>query len=192
MNEINSQAYIDIEITKGELKVDKNYDYSNMYYPYMPYDKRRGLYYNYQTTPVQLPFEDNDGIDEMDLDYMKKMYPDLAKQIQYYIDEECDKMEYDGSYMYDEYPDREAVNMISEKIYERVMEDPAVRINEVSDEKKDEEVESQQFGYRRFGLRDLIQVMLLNEIFGRRRRYYRRRRRPRYRYPYSSDYYSYY
>ncbi|TCK87894.1 hypothetical protein EDC19_2738 [Natranaerovirga hydrolytica] len=159
-------------------------DFSNMYYPYMPYDSRRGLYYD-PSSPIQMPItEDMDSSDEMDIEYMKRMYPELARQLQYYVDEECDKMEYDGSYMYDEYPDKESLYMMVEKIYERIMSDPSVRINEVfSDSEKDKNeknVESQQFGFGARGLRDLIQVMLLNEIFRRRRRYSRRRRPRRY------------
>ena len=35
---------------------------------------------------------------------MKSMYPMSAKKILPYVEEECDRMEYEGSMIYDEYP----------------------------------------------------------------------------------------
>lgn len=171
----------------------QNYDYLNMYYPYMPYDKKKGMYYGYALSAVQMPYMDENAMDEMDAEYMKRMYNDILKEIQYYVDEECDKMEYDGSYMYDEYPDKEAIANIVEKIYEKLMEEASVTIEEVSSD--DVEVEAQQYGYGSRWLKDLIWVMLSNEIFGRRRRYYRRRKDRHYypRHPYyKPDPYEYY
>lgn len=172
---------------------NSNYDYNNMYYPYMPYDKKKGLYYSYQSTPVQILKQDNDGMEEMDIEYMKKMYPELARQIQAYIDEECDKMEYDGSYMYDEYPDGEVINMIVDKVLEKLQEDSQMSVEEIETESIEKDIDAQnyRYGFGGRGLRDLIAVMLLNEMFGRRRRYYRRRR-PYYRRPRYDDYNYYY
>lgn len=42
---------------------------------------------------------------EKDLDRMRELYPNEVKKIQKYVDEECDRMEYEGSLMFDEYPD---------------------------------------------------------------------------------------
>lgn len=167
----------------------EKYDYSSMYYPYMPYDYKKGMYYNYSDIPIQMPIEDQDGNEEIDCEYMKKMYPKVAKMMQYYIEEECDRMEYDGSYMYDEYPDKEAVLMIIEKLYEKISKDPIVVETEEIDK---EDIEYQQRGYccEPNSLKDLIRVLFLNEMFRRRRRY-NRRRRPRVnyrRYPYGSGY----
>ena len=39
---------------------------------------------------------------ERDMERMKQMYPDKAKKVQRYVEDECDKMEYDGSMMFDE------------------------------------------------------------------------------------------
>lgn len=40
------------------------------------------------------------------IDYVKEMYPKAFAKIQSTIEEECDKMDYVGSPMYDEYPDK--------------------------------------------------------------------------------------
>ena len=43
---------------------------------------------------------------ERDLEYFKQLYPSTVRYIQNEVDNECDKLEYDGSVMFDEYPDR--------------------------------------------------------------------------------------
>lgn len=42
---------------------------------------------------------------EKDLQVMKSFYSRRAARIQEKADRECDRMEYDGSMMFDEYPD---------------------------------------------------------------------------------------
>ena len=37
---------------------------------------------------------------EKDLDRMRELYPNEVKKIQKYVDEECDRMEYEGSLMF--------------------------------------------------------------------------------------------
>lgn len=49
---------------------------------------------------------DRNYADEMDRVYLKNLYPDTTRRIQRIIEDECDKMEYNGSLMFDEYPDK--------------------------------------------------------------------------------------
>ena len=44
---------------------------------------------------------------EKDMERMKELYPKEVTCILEAVEEECDKMEYEGSLMFDEYPDRE-------------------------------------------------------------------------------------
>ena len=53
---------------------------------------------------------------ERDMERMKELYPEDAKQIQRLVEEECDKMEYEGSMMFDEYPDRVMLKAICDRI----------------------------------------------------------------------------
>lgn len=53
-----------------------------------------------------------------DLDKLKGMYPKEVRAIQELVEDECDKMEYEGSLMFDEYPDRVMVNRIVKRIYD--------------------------------------------------------------------------
>ena len=52
-----------------------------------------------------------------DLEKLKGMYPKEVRSIQEMVEDECDKMEYEGSLMFDEYPDRVMVDRIVKRIY---------------------------------------------------------------------------
>ncbi len=54
---------------------------------------------------------------ERDMERMKELYPEEAKRIQKLVEEECDKLEYEGSMMFDEYPDRVMLKVICDRIY---------------------------------------------------------------------------
>lgn len=90
---------------------------------------------------------------EADREYLMQMYPANARLIMVMIEDECDKLEYEGSPMFALYPDRETLLGIARKIYNKV-------------------------GYRDDddNLKHLIEVMLCNEFFVRRSRYKRRRK----------------
>jgi hypothetical protein len=140
--------------------------------------------------PIQMPVEDYNGMDEMDKKKIRVLYPEVCKKIQYYIDEECDKMDHSGSYMYDDYPVKEFIEMITDKIYEAVEKDNTINVKEFEENMVDENIENNEIDasgkrcgfYRKPNrwLRNTIQVMFLNEMYGRRCRRSRRRciRRP--------------
>lgn len=68
-------------------------------------------------------FNKNLEVDEeeiyKDMMYMKRMYPNIAKEINELIEDECDKLEYDGSIMFHEYPDKVMVDKMVSDIYEK-------------------------------------------------------------------------
>ena len=118
---------------------------------------------------------------ERDRERLKEMYPKEAKRIQRVVEEECDKMEYDGSLMFDEYPDRVMVQKLCDDIYKKVYDNTTA------------EVETEQYRDRRpgggyppppppppphrdRGGRDLIEILLFDEMFRRRCRHNRCRR----------------
>lgn len=57
---------------------------------------------------------------EKDMDRMKELYPKDVARIMEVIEDECDKMEYEGSLMFDEYPDRLMLEQVTERIYQTV------------------------------------------------------------------------
>lgn len=59
----------------------------------------------YMAYPMPFSFDD-ERIERMDLEYLKSMYPKIPKRILPYVEEECDRMEYENSMVYDAYPDK--------------------------------------------------------------------------------------
>ena len=111
---------------------------------------------------------------EKDRDRMKELYPKEARKIEKIVEEECDKMEYDGSLMFDEYPDRVMLKKLCDKIYDKVYGTDQT------------EMETEEFRRRDSGMypppprhrpgMDLVQVLLFDEMFRRRCRHNRCRR----------------
>ena len=90
---------------------------------------------------------------------MKSFYPKTTSRVQDAVERECDRMEYEGSMMYDEYPDKFMMEQICKRIEEEVM---------------DSEIEMQE--KRNPWLSDLVRVMFFNEMYRRRCRHQRCRR----------------
>ncbi|MBO5154906.1 MAG: hypothetical protein J6C00_11230 [Eubacterium sp.] len=64
---------------------------------------------------------------ERDLQYLQQMYPADAKKMQKKVEEELDKLEYEGSMMYDEYPDRVSMLLICDRIEKALAREDAER-----------------------------------------------------------------
>lgn len=127
-------------------------------------------------------FDENDNFDENDRQYMLSLYPDLCQRIQRLSEDECDKLEYEGSLMFDEYPDKKEIDKIVARIYVIVEKEQVLPKATQEVETLEKTVEAQQVivpvGYP--WLWNNVQVGFLNELFGRRRRRFPRH----YRYPY--------
>lgn len=64
---------------------------------------------------------------ERDLQYLQQMYPADAKRMQKKVEEACDELEYEGSMMYDEYPDRVSMLLICDRIANALAREDAER-----------------------------------------------------------------
>ena len=123
---------------------------------------------------------------EKDMDRMKELYPKDVGRILECVEEECDKMEYEGSLMFDEYPDRLMIEMVVDRIYDKVKDDETDMeaeqywggVQPPQDASAQQVVSAQRPRRRRRGdhLHDLIGVLLNNEMFRRRCRHRRCRR----------------
>ena len=114
---------------------------------------------------------------EKDMDRMKELYPKEVGRIVECVEDECDRMEYEGSLMFDEYPDKFMMEHLCRKIEQEVLKEEegntSVLIIEETCQggqgscgnKREEE-----------GLRDLIGVILFNEMFRRRSRHRRQKK----------------
>ncbi len=98
--------------------------------------------------PNNIPVEDKRAFD-IEVEYWKSMYPQDMKMLQQYIDEVCDKMDYNGSVMYDEFPDKVTLRRISNNIYEMLLNDGVIseEENDVNDDNVDNETEEENNEY---------------------------------------------
>ena len=131
----------------------------------------------YMAYPFLLPL-DQEQAQEKDLQVMKSFYSRRAARIQEKADRECDRMEYDGSMMFDEYPDKVMFERIKNRIYDKVQEKYPVE----EEDDRDQAMVMQQEVRRRYPphknwLGDMIEVLLYQEMYRRRcrRRSCRRR-----------------
>lgn len=138
-----------------------------------------------------------------DMQKMKDMYPKEVREIQDLVEEECDKMEYDGSLMFDETPDRLMLRQITDRIYDAVSgKNTNMNIRDFEMEQYEENMQAEELPLegtlvadrrqgmrpprpshrpgmrppRDQGLENLIQVLLFNEMHQRRCRHKRCRR----------------
>ncbi len=116
----------------------------------------------YMTYPLPMYYEDENSIIR-DLEYLQQMYPAQAKRYQKVISNILDKLDYEGSMIYDEFPDRWQLYKLSTDILDRIRRE----------EEKDKESDSENGGseaslekWKWTG--DLIQILLFYEIYKRR------------------------
>lgn len=119
----------------------------------------------YMTYPLPMYYQEEDTL-MRDLEYLQQMYPVEAKKYQKKVSDVLDRLDYDGSMIYDEYPDKWQMYRLTQNIVDMIKQeemqnrDTENTVNVISDEKWE-------------WLTDLIQILLFYEIF--RRRHMRKR-----------------
>lgn len=113
-----------------------------------------------------------------DAAYLQSFYPPMCRELLAYVREVCDQAEYEGSPMFDEFPDKVRIWKMMDAVYEMAayMEKMYRPVLE-----EDENVETLGHCMSCRGtdhwLRNLISALMVNELHYRRRRYFRRKRR---------------
>ncbi|QNM04354.1 hypothetical protein [Qiania dongpingensis] len=105
-------------------------------------------YGNSQTAQMNGSMADGQDIGR-DMEYFQAMYPEKMKKIQGSINDLCDTIDYEGSILYDEYPDRVGLRRLCDEVYQK----------ELPEEASDVEAE---------WLKDAIEVLLYHEVCRRR------------------------
>lgn len=151
-----------------------NYQMSSQQGMYLPvrntpyYNLGSGEYVNYDD------YEDA----ERDLDYLKQFYPTVCRIIQEAVQEECDQLEYEGSAMFDEYPDKLTLERMMQRIYQRVKDN--AELKPYFSATTPTQVSANQIPYYSCPscnvVDDFIHILFINEMYHRRRRYHNRRR----------------
>lgn len=148
----------------------------------------------YMTYPIQSIYMTEMEYEE-DMERMKELYPKEVKKIQEYVEDECDKLEYDGSLMFDERPDQLMLRRVCDRIYNKVMDSsmeaqqrppmgpppmgpPPMRppMGPPPPPRPPMGPPPRPYPPQNDGLRNLIEILLYNEMYRRRCRYRRCRR----------------
>ena len=94
--------------------------------------------------PLPMYYQQEDSVTR-DLEYLQQMYPSQARKFQKTIAETLDHIDYEGSMIYDEYPDRYSLLALTKSIC-RILE-------------KEEDCQPAE---------NMIQILLFNEVYKRR------------------------
>ena len=148
----NAGAFFDSTFPEKIHIVVKKGNGKRMYYQkiYLPFDgmypeKESGMFY----------FPRNHEEHERDKKRIYNMYPEAAKRLAPYVEEMCDRLEYEGGILYDEYPDQLRLRLACREICKQVQKE-----NDAEDV-----------------LMDICQILLYHEMYLRRCK--RRERRNR-------------
>lgn len=98
-----------------------------------------------------------------DREYMKSIYPEIAKLLLPYVEQECDRLEYDGSLIYDEYPDKLLLRLMCSRVHRRA-------------EKELQNHRIYESYSEQLGIRDMIELLVYQELCKRRAEWRNRQR----------------
>ena len=96
----------------------------------------------------------DDALMEKDYDYMRRMMPENGRMLFDLMEDMCDRLEYEGSFLYDECPDKTTILKMTDQIHEKAMNDQTAGLS----------------------FKEFIQTILCDEILYRRCRYHRKKK----------------
>ena len=73
----------------------------------------------YMAYPLPLYYQQEDSVTR-DLEYLQQMYPSQAKKYQKIIAETLDCIDYEGSMIYDEYPDKWQIYRLTQIVVDKI------------------------------------------------------------------------
>ena len=123
------------------------------------------------------PSAKEDPWEMQDSQYWQQLYPEQTRRIQREVSHQCDLLDYEGSVLYDDYPDRIALARICESVYHALT--PKEMTGDPTGEPSDstEITQTRQPNQRPSRwLQDLIEVLLYQEMHERRRHRRQQRR----------------
>lgn len=111
-----------------------------------------GLNYDLDSLfPKEPDFYEEEELCMRDYEYMKHLYPKEVRLISSVLEEYLDRLEYEGSPMYAQYPDAVTIYRIASEIWKK--------LNLKGDEKEKHQ------------LKNMVQIMVCQEMYVRRRRH---------------------
>ena len=143
--------------------------------------------YSEKPTPFYLsyplPYDTEEAVGR-EWEILKSWYSDEVLQMQVAVERACDELDYEGSWIYDEYPDRGRMEREQLKIQKRLLLRQEER-NPLSQESgkgqgglpqkngqrgilQEDEVSVETAAREKRGIGELLQVLWYNEVFRRR------------------------
>lgn len=119
----------------------------------------------YMAYPLPMYYQEEDTVTR-DLEYLQQMYPSEAKRYQKMIAETLNQMDYEGSCIYDEYPDRWQLYRITQMIMDKIK-----RADGGNDAAGEEGVRSEASNTAERPwewIEEFVQVLLYYEIYKKR------------------------
>lgn len=108
----------------------------------------------YMIYPLPLTGQEEEAMIQ-DLEYMQRLYPADAKKYQKKIASVLDRIDYEGSQIYDEYPCRWQMYRICQSVM-------AILRREAAEEK--EEISAEKWAW----IEEMVQILLYYEVYKRR------------------------
>ena len=99
-----------------------------------------------------------------DIEYLQQMYPVQVRRYQQSVARILDKMDFEGSVIYDEYPDRLSLERITDSIITVLKQEEAQRDQNDRNEGAVNPADPEKWSW----IRDLVLVLLYNEVYKRR------------------------
>lgn len=117
-------------------------------------EEKRNCYY--RSVKNKEGFENAAKLEE-DRRLMESYFPQKAGSLKALVTDCCDRLDYEGSFIYDQYPDKRNMERICREIYARAWEAPEVTLTQTGETGREGEL-----------LEDFVTVLFCQEI-GRRR-----------------------
>ncbi|MBO5208566.1 MAG: hypothetical protein J6B68_04390 [Lachnospiraceae bacterium] len=116
----------------------------------------------YMAYPLPMYYEEEDTVTR-DLEYLQQMYPMEAKRYQKIIVEMLNQMDYEGSMIYDEYPDKWQLYRLTQIIMDKIK-----RMDSMEQDKNEGNETDKMTGKSWEQIEELVQVLLYYEIYKKR------------------------
>ena len=107
--------------------------------------------------PLPMYYQEEDTVTR-DLEYLQQMYPSEAKRYQKIIAEILNQIDYEGSCIYDEYPDKWQLYRLTQTVMDK--------IKRMEHMEKEEQGSADEKSWD--GIEEFVQVLLYYEIYKKR------------------------
>ncbi|MCM1145024.1 MAG: hypothetical protein NC318_07565 [Blautia sp.] len=122
----------------------------------------------YMAYPLPLYYQEEDTVTR-DLEYLQQMYPAQAKKYQRIIADILNTMDYEGSCIYDEYPDKWQLYKLVQVVMDKIKRMEAAQHATENTDAEDSGYKSADAAKTPWGeLEEFVQVLLYYEIYKKR------------------------